>query len=171
MDPAVIATLAGPALGAIVQFICSRVDGALGREPAVVSEGEAKFVEEYPGPLPLDESALTSDREARLQQLAGTLAVYRDHPEIARGDDSRLVESIVLACMDLSALYGIKFRFQNSEAGEVRVDQQLGDVERPVTGIKASGIRRGVNVDLKQTAVRVSRDGRIVGLEVDGFIG
>ncbi|MFJ6149345.1 hypothetical protein [Micromonospora profundi] len=162
MDPAVFAALAGPALAATIEFVSSRINAALDRRPAELGGYEA--------PLAVDESALTSERLERMRQVAETLSVYRDYPDIVRGDDSRLTRAIALAFADLTEVYKTEFRLDHARDG-VSVIQNLGHVGRPVTGIKASGIGKDANVTLTQRAIRVDEGGSLVGLEIEGTIG
>ncbi|MGC4755907.1 hypothetical protein [Micromonospora trifolii] len=170
MDPAVIAALAGPALAATIDFVSSRINAALDRRPAEIDDNEKNFVAGYVGPVALDESLLTSDRIARMRQVAETLSIYRDHPGIARGDDERLVRAITRAFADLAEVYGMEFRLRRASNG-VSVIQNVDHIGQSVTGIKAAGIGKDADVTLIQSAGRVDKGGSLVGLEIEGTIG
>ncbi|GGM21291.1 hypothetical protein GCM10011608_02440 [Micromonospora sonchi] len=171
MDPVAIATLAGPTLGAVVQFLCTKLGGALERRDAVVSEGETRFVLGYEGPISPNEAAYTVDRITSLKSTADVLDVYREHPEIIKPKDARLAAAIVSACEGLREIYGLNIRLAETGSDGVKLTQELGDVERPITGVRASEIRKGANLDVRQSAVRVRGKGSLIGLEIEGGIG
>ncbi|GAA3423686.1 hypothetical protein GCM10018953_08690 [Streptosporangium nondiastaticum] len=171
-DPISFPVLLGATLTGAITFLYGRIGAVLDRRAGRTPAGEPETLEGYDEPLQIQSDALTSDRVQRLERAAGTLSVYRDHPELAEADIEKLRPTLGQLRQDLETIYGTRFLFgdEQSDRPGINVTQITEDLHGQQRGIKAKQIAHGTNINLHQRSNTVHPGGDLTGIEVDGTI-
>ncbi|MEU4579444.1 hypothetical protein [Nonomuraea sp. NPDC023979] len=116
---------------------------------------------------------MTEEQVQFLERSAGTLSVYLDHPELLRGDDEKLRETLGNLRTILELAYDRELIFADEQpAGpSLQVTMKSDEVSGIQRGIKARSVSGATHINVEQTGKRIAKGGEMTGIEIDGPIG
>ncbi|MFF3672328.1 hypothetical protein [Microtetraspora malaysiensis] len=173
VDPLSFPVLAGAALTGAITFLYGRLGAVLDRRAGGIASEEPEILEGHTEPLQIRSEALTADRVQRLERAAGTLSVYRDHPELAEADIEKLRPTLGQLRQDLAEIYGTQFLFgdEQSDRPGINVMQITEDLYGKQRGVRARQLTDSVQLSVDQRTKTVHPGGELTGIEIDGTIG
>jgi hypothetical protein len=177
-DPIAFPTLAGAALTGAITFMYNRIGAVMDRRSGRVSPEQPDLVEGLPEPLVVRMHTLTPERVARLTSYAETLRHYRDGPQLLRGGDAELRQTLAGLRRELENVYDVAFEFPGDESCPtsanrpvVRVDQSADFLLGSRRGVIANGVSGSAEVHVTQRDHVIGPNAESIGVEIDGTIG
>ncbi|MBF8191454.1 hypothetical protein ITP53_38315 [Nonomuraea sp. K274] len=173
VDPLSFPVLAGAALTATITFIYNRIGAVLDRRAGRIAPDLPDTIEGSSEALTVHSESLTEEQVKTLERSAGTLGVYLDHPELLRGDDEKLRETLGKLRTILELAYDRELIFADKQTAgpSLRVTMRSDEVSGIQRGIKAKSVSGPTHINVEQTGKRIAKGGEMTGVEIDGPIG